>query len=123
LDLVVPAHKEWGGTPYKLDPIFDGTNNVWSNHSVAPEEMYIETVRDLGASLELILDLKQSNERLSRELDDIRRSASWRMMAIPRLLARRMRGLASDAPWTGNPRRILGAGAKWLARPFSRRIR
>ena len=59
-------------------------------------------------------------DQLIRELDNIRRSTSWRMMAIPRLLVTRMRSLASDAPWTGNLRRILSAGVKSLRRAFSR---
>ncbi|MBR0823521.1 glycosyltransferase [Bradyrhizobium liaoningense] len=120
LELVVPANKEWSGTPYKLDPIFDETNNVWSNLSTAPEEMYVETVRDLGRSTELILDLKDRNEQLSRELDEIRGSTSWRMMAVPRLLATYMRTLASNAPGTGSLLPKFSAGVRSLRRSFSR---
>ncbi len=149
LELVVPANKEWSGTPYQLDPIFDESKNIWTNRSAPPDETFPDLERDLAASAEIILDLKQRSEelireqldemldlkqrneqsirdlkqrdeQLTRELDDIRRSTSWRMMAIPRLLVTRGRSLASDAPWTGNLRRILIGGVKSIRRAFSR---
>ncbi|MET4186694.1 glycosyltransferase involved in cell wall biosynthesis [Bradyrhizobium sp. JR7.2] len=120
LELVVPANKEWSGTPYRLDPIFDESKNIWTNLSAPPDETFPDLVRDLAASAEIILDLKPRSEQLSRELDEIRRSTSWRITAIPRLLATRMRSLASDAPWTGSLRRILSRGVKSLWHSLSR---
>ncbi|MDI4232962.1 glycosyltransferase [Bradyrhizobium sp. Arg237L] len=126
VESVVPANQEWSGTPYKLDPLFDESKNIWTNRSAPPDEMFPEIVRDLATSAGInsdlnreLLDLKQRNEQLSRELDEIRRSTSWRIMAIPRLLATRMRSLASDAR-TGSLRRILSAGVKSPWRSFSR---
>jgi O-antigen biosynthesis protein len=120
LELVVPANKEWSGAPYQLDPLFDQSKNTWTNRSAPPDESFMEIERDLAASAGIILDLKQRNEQLTRELDDIRRSTSWRITAIPRLLANRMRSLTSDAPRTGRLRPILGAGVTSLRRSFLR---
>ncbi|MCK1291977.1 glycosyltransferase [Bradyrhizobium sp. 30] len=82
LELVVPANKEWSGNPYELDPAFDESNNIWTNRSVPPDEALFEPVRELAASVELIFDLKRSNEQLSRELDEIRTSLSSRTTAV-----------------------------------------
>ncbi|MGY4350480.1 glycosyltransferase involved in cell wall biosynthesis [Bradyrhizobium sp. GM7.3] len=148
LELVFPLNKEWDGVSYQPDVAFDESKNIWTNRSAPPDESFMEIERDLAASTEIILGLKQRNDqlireledlkqrndqlireleglkqrndRLIRELDDIRRSTSWRMMAIPRLLVIRMRSLASDAPWAGNLRWILSAGVKSLRRAFSR---
>jgi O-antigen biosynthesis protein len=104
LELVVPAHKEWSGTPYQLDPLFDESKNIWTNRSASPDEMFPEIELDLAASkrknerLSRELDeIKRRNEQLSRELDEIRNSTSWRITAILRFFATRMRSLASKA--------------------------
>ncbi|MGY3419728.1 glycosyltransferase involved in cell wall biosynthesis [Bradyrhizobium sp. F1.13.4] len=151
LELVFPLNKELGGVSYQLDAAFDESKNIWTNRSAPPDESFMEIVRDLAASAEIILDLKhrneqlsceildlkrrneelsreldevldlkRRNEQLSRELDEIRSSTSWRMTAVPRLLATRMRSLASDAPGTGSLLPILSAGVKSLRRSFSR---
>ncbi|MET4608340.1 glycosyltransferase involved in cell wall biosynthesis [Bradyrhizobium sp. JR4.1] len=120
LDVVLPAKKEWNGTPYELDPYFDESKNIWTNRSAAPEEMLIETERELRTSIETIEDLKQKNEQLIRELDQIRSSTSWQLSAMPRLFADRMRGLVSDVPRIGTLRPILGAGVKSLRHAFSK---
>ena len=64
--------------------------------------------------------MKQRNRRLIRELDQIRRSISWLITAIPRLLANRMRTRVSGAPRIDSLHPILGAGLKSLPRSFSR---
>lgn len=125
-ELVLPANKEWNGTPYKLDPIFDQTKNIWSNLSSPPDQMLPEMARDLAASTdiiaglkEVISDLEQRSERLSNQLDEILRSTSWRIMAAPRRLLIGMRSLEFDASRIFSLSPTLGAGMKSLRRSFS----
>lgn len=129
-ELVLPANKEWSGTPYKLDPMFDQTKNIWSNLSSPPDQMLSEMARelasstdiiaglkrDLAASAEVISDLEQRGEKLGNQLDEILRSTSWRIMTIPRRLLTGVRSLDVDL---SSLRPILGARVKSLQRAFS----
>ncbi|WP_234679582.1 rhamnosyltransferase WsaF family glycosyltransferase [Bradyrhizobium monzae] len=128
--LVLPANKEWNGAPYKMDPSFDQTQNIWSNLSSSPDlsevvreltassDIIADLKRDLATSAEVIADLEQRSEQLSNRLDDILGSTSWRIMAVPRRLLSGVRNLEFEAFRISSLRPILGARVKSLRRSF-----
>lgn len=120
LESVLPLNKAWSGAPYELDPAYRQSKNFWTNRSAPPDETFSDLLRDLALSAEVILGLKQRNAQLIRELDEIRRSTSWRILAIPQLLANRMRSLVPAPPRTSTLRSILDAGMELLRHSFSR---
>lgn len=122
---VLSLNKDWSGTPYQLDTAFDQSRNIWSNLSSPPDQLLTETVRDLAGATEIISELKRDNEAIEREnaglkhqLDEILKSASWRILATVRLLATGTRRLKFEASKMRSLRSILGAGAKTLRRFF-----
>ncbi|MEH2487036.1 rhamnosyltransferase WsaF family glycosyltransferase [Bradyrhizobium sp. AZCC 2230] len=90
-ELVLPANEEWSGRPYELDPIFNQSNNSWSNRPAAPDEMLPEAERALAETTQLLSKLQQQNAVLTQQLDDIHRSKSWRIASALRLTAGRMK--------------------------------
>jgi O-antigen biosynthesis protein len=72
-DQIIPSNTDWHDVPYQLDPLFDESQNPWSNMPAPPDEMFTDKVQALQHKIDELNQRDDQLQALEHKIDELNR--------------------------------------------------